>query len=115
MPASGGWEGEKSLFAALVLLSFLAALVALLSNLWRLRAARAAWPITVVAFPLTVIFLFARFSYFLDYGRVFQDLFLLLILTLGFAAVLRRLAGVALGLAAVTSVAFALHHIFGVV
>jgi hypothetical protein len=115
VPAGGGWEGEKSLFAALVLLSFLAVLVALLSNLWRLRAARAAWPTTVVAFPLTVMFLFARFSYFLDYGRVFQDLFLLLILTLGFAAVLRRLAGVALGLAAVTSVAFALHHIFGVV
>jgi hypothetical protein len=123
-----GWLGKgramladgltgKNLFELLVFLSFLAVLGALLANLWRLRAVRAIWPAAAVALLLAAMLLCAKFfllNYYLDYSRVFQDLFVLLVLSLGFPAARRYPAYAVLGLAGISSVAFLLHYALGI-
>jgi hypothetical protein len=114
---AGGLTG-KNLFELMVFLSFLAVLGALLGNLWRLRAVRAVWPTAAVALLLATMFLCAKFfllNYYLDYSRVFQDLFVLLVLSLGFTAARRYPAYAVLGLAGLSSVAFLLHYTLGVI
>lgn len=114
---AGGLTG-KNLFELMVFLSFLAVLGALLGNIWRLRAVRAVWPAAAVALLLAAMFLCAKFfllNYYLDYSRVFQDLFVLLVLSLGFAAARRYPAYAVLGLAGISSVAFLLHYTLGVI
>ena len=115
--AAGGMNG-KNVFEILVFLSFIAVLPALLWNLWRLRAARVFWPALAVALLLGTMFLCAKFfllDYYLDYSRVFQDLFLLLLLSLGFSAAVRWTAWAVLGLAGLSTAAFLLHYAFGAI
>lgn len=113
----GGVTG-KNIFEALVFASFLAALTGLVWNLWRLRAVRATWPTAAFALPPAAMFLCAKFfllQYYLDYSRVFQDLFILLVLTFGFPAGVYRSTYVVLGLASVSAGAFLLHYTLGVI
>ena len=114
---TGGVTG-KNLFEALVFLSFFAALVVLLWNLWRLRALRAIWPAASIALLLAAMLLCAKFfllQYYLDYSRVFQDLFILLVLSLGFAGTARRTAFAVFGVAGLSAVTFLVHYALGLV
>ena len=114
---TGGLTG-KNLFEALVFLSFLAALVVLPWNLWRLRALRVIWPAASIAVLLTAMLLCAKFfllQYYLDYSRVFQDLFILLILSLGFAGTARRTTYAVVGVAGLSAVTFLVHYALGLV
>jgi len=109
---TGGWHG-KNIFEWLVFSLFLAMLGVLLWNLWRLRAVRAFWPAAAVALLLGVMFFCAKYfllNYYLDYSRVFQDLFLLLILSLGFPAVTRWPAAAVMGFGGVAAIIFFLHY-----
>ena len=115
--ATGGLAG-KNIFESMVFLSFLAGLGVLLGNLWRLRAVRAVWPAAAVALLLGGMFLCAKFfllNYYLDYSRVFQDLFVLLVLSLGFTAASRYPTYAVLSLAGGSAVAFLLHYTCGVI
>ena len=114
---AGGMNG-KTVFEILVFVSFIAVLLALFWNLWRLRSTRVFWPATAVALLLGAMFLCAKFfllDYYLDYSRVFQDLFLLLLLSLGFSAVSRWPAWAVLSVASLSSAAFFLHYAFGAI
>lgn len=114
---AGGLTG-RNLYESLVFLSFLAALTVLLWNIWRLRAQREIWPAAAIALLLGAMFLCAKFfllNYYLDYSRVFQDLFLLLVLSLGFSAAARPSTYVVLSVAGISAAIFLLHYTCGAV
>ena len=106
----------KNLFELFVFVTLLAVLAALVWNVWRARADRAAWPAAAIALLLGGMFLCAQpflLRYHLDYSRVFLDLGVLLVLSLGWRRSARVPTLAVLVLLGVSACAFIIHYAFG--
>ena len=107
----------KNLFELFVFVTLLAVLAALLWNLWRARSDRAAWPAAAIALLLGGMFLCAQpflLRYHMDYSRVFLDLTVLLVLSLGWPRTARAPTYAVLVLLGVAAGSFILHYVFSV-
>ncbi len=105
-----------NLFELFVFVTLLAVLVTLCWNLWRTRADRAAWPAAAIALLLGGMFLCAQpflLRYHMDYSRVFLDLGVLLVLSLGWPRTARVPTYAVLALLGCSACAFIIHYAFG--
>jgi len=110
-----GFNG-KNLFELIVFVTLLAVLAALVWNIWRARADRAAWPAAAIALLLGGMLLCAQpflLRYHLDYSRVFLDLGVLLVLSLGWRRSARIPTLAVLVLMGISACAFIVHYAFG--
>lgn len=106
----------KNLFELFVFVTLLAVLAALCWNIGRARADRAAWPAAAIALLLGGLFLCAQpflLRYHLDYSRVFLDLGVLLVLSLGWPRTVRAPTYAVLVLLGMCACAFIVHYAFG--
>ncbi|MCX7007762.1 MAG: hypothetical protein NTY53_11035 [Kiritimatiellaeota bacterium] len=113
--AENGLAG-KNLFELFVFVTLVAAFIVLLWNLWWARADRAAWPAAAIALLLGGMFLCAQpflLRYHMDYSRVFLDLTVLLVLSLGWPRTARVPTFAVLALLGIGACAFLLHYTIG--
>ena len=106
----------KNLFELFVFVTLIAVLVALVWNLWRARADRAAWPAAAIALLLGSMFLCAQpflLRYHMDYSRVFLDIDVLLVLSLAWPRTARAPTLAVLALLACSACAFIVHYALG--
>jgi len=106
----------KNLFELFVFVTLLAVLATLCWNIWRARTDRAAWPAAAIALLLGGLFLCAQpflLRYHLDYSRVFLDLGVLLVLSLGWPRTARAPTLAVLALLGLSACAFIVHYACG--